>query len=243
VCDDIAFLVNRDAKLNNDAEITGHAGVNSPDGRLRTGRNVVMLDGSSLSANRVEIGNGSSIDTVFTNDLKLGANSEVRNGTFPVSLPLVDPFCELPEFACDEGRSVLVQPGVTVGPLQPGVYGQLRILNGATLRLAPGEFTFCDVRMGREADLQAAGPVQMNIDGSLRIGSSSTFGPILNAPPIIAYVSGRTVRISQDGLANAEIIAPFAKGSFGRDAEFVGCFCMDTAKSDKHITLFCPETP
>jgi hypothetical protein len=101
----------------------------------------------------------------------------------------------------------------------------------------------CEEIAFREANLQAAGPVRMNIDGSLRIGSSGTFGPILGAPPIIAYVSGKRVRISQDALAIAEIIAPFAKGSFGRDAEFQGCFCVDMAKSDKHITLFCPETP
>ena len=40
--------------------------------------------------------------------------------------------------------------------------------------------------------------------------------------------------------AIAQITAPFAKIQFGRDASFIGCFCVDQSKSDKHITLTCP---
>jgi hypothetical protein len=234
--------VNREGKFNNDATILGHVGANSLTGRLRLGKEVLMPDGSSLSASSVEVGNGSSVDKVFTNDLKLGVGAVVRNGVDTVTLPLVDPFCEIPDFQCG-GPMVFVKPGETLGPLPPGVYGHLRIMNGATIKLAAGEFTFCDVRMGREATLEAHGPVLMKIDGSVRIGTDSFFGPVFPAPPIVAFVSGTKVRISQNGVAIAKIIAPFARGSFGRDARFEGCFCMEQSKSDKHITLLCPETP
>lgn len=231
--------MNREGKFNNDATIVGHAGANGPTARLRVGKNVVMPDGTSLSAHRVEVGNASNVDKVFANDFKLGAGAVVRNGIGPVTLPLVDPFCQLPAFECS-GPMVFVKPGESIGPLAPGVYGQVRIMNGATLWLAPGEFTFCDVRMGRQARLEAQGPVSMNIDGSLRIGTDSFFGSVFPAPPIVAFVSGKKVRISQKGVALAKIIAPFAKGSFGRDARLEGCFCLDQAKSDKHISLICP---
>jgi hypothetical protein len=77
--------------------------------------------------------------------------------------------------------------------------------------------------------------------GNLRIGSGSYFGPIGIAPPIAAYVTGRTVRISQGATAVAQITAPFAKSSFGRDAALNGCYCARFSKSDKHITLTCVE--
>ena len=84
------------------------------------------------------------------------------------------------------------------------------------------------------------GPVLLQIAGNLRIGTDSFFGPVDGAPPIAVYVAGRKVRISQSGVAVAQITAPFAKITFGRDARLDGCFCADQSKSDKHITLTCP---
>jgi hypothetical protein len=79
----------------------------------------------------------------------------------------------------------------------------------------------------------------LQITGSLRIGTDSYFGPNLSSPPIAVYVAGRKVRISQSAEAIAQITAPFAKISFGRDASLDGSFCADQSKSDKHIMLTC----
>jgi hypothetical protein len=94
--------------------------------------------------------------------------------------------------------------------------------------------------MGREANIIADGPVILQIAGNLRIGTDSFFGPAFGAPPIAVYVAGHKVRISQSGVAIAQITAPFAKTTFGRDSTLNGCFCSDLSKSDKHITLTCP---
>jgi hypothetical protein len=167
----------------------------------------------------------------------------IRNGSSPVTLPLVDPFCQIPvpNFTCG-GQEIIVSPGSSVS-LTPGVYGRVRVLNGATLDLDQGTYTFCDVKMGREATIIAHGPALLQIVGNLRIGSGSFFGPQLQppAPPIAVYLLGTKVRISQGAQAIAQIIAPFAQSTFGRDAELAGCFCSARAKSDKHITLSCVE--
>jgi len=236
-CSQPAFFVGRAAKFNNDATLTGIAAVNSPAGTLKIGKDVFMPDGSSVRANYVEVGNASSVYDVSANSVKLGAGAVVRGTTGPITLPIADPFCEIPAFTCG-GTAIFLGPGETTS-ITPGTYGFVRVPNAATLHLAPGIYTVCDVKMGREASIIADGPVILQIGGNLRIGTDSFFGPAVGSPPIAAYVAGRKVRISQSGVAVAQIIAPLAKSTFGRDATLNGCFCSDQSKSDKHITLTC----
>ena len=238
-CSGTAFLLGRDAKFNNDATLAGNAGVNDPLGRLRVARNVFMPDGTSLSANFVEVGDASNVFQVFANTTHVAIDAFVRNGIGPVTLPLPDPPCVIPDFACGTDP-LFVRPGTTEGPVPPGVYGVVRVLNGATLKLAGGVYTVCDVKIGRQAVLEAEGPVLLQIVGNLKIGTGSFFGPAIGAPPIAAYVAGRKVRVSQGATAVAQITAPFAKFTFGRGSMLDGCVCGDRTKTDKHITLTCP---
>jgi hypothetical protein len=154
-----------------------------------------------------------------------------------VALPISDPFCQIPAFACG-GTPVTVLPGETQ-MLAPGVHGVIRVMNGATLQLSAGTYTVCDVKMGRQARIETSGAVTLRIVESLRIGTDSYFGPVGGAPLIDTYVAGRKVRISQSAIAVARIVAPFAQATFGRDSALNGCFCADRAKTDKHITLIC----
>ena len=238
-CSQPTFFGRRFAKFNNDGTFSGNAAVNAPLGRLQVGKNVFMPDGTSLTADYVQVGNASNVYQVFANTVKTGVGATIRNGSGPASLPLADPFCTIPDFACG-GQVVNLGPGTT-GTLTPGVYGFVRVANGATLRLAPGIYNFCDVKMGREASIEADGPVLLQITGNLRIGTDSYFGPVMGPPipPIAVYVAGRKVRISQSAVAVAQIVAPNAKAQFGRDSTLNGCFCSDLVRTDKHITLTC----
>jgi len=241
-CDDgAAFAVAKYAKYNNDATIDGSASVNINGGRIRVAKNVFMTDGTFLAGEYVEVGNGSSVFRVYGNSIRI-LDAEVRDGQFPIDTPLETPFCIAPSFTCGS-QNVLVGTGETSGPLAPGIYGRLSILNGGTLTLAPGDFTFCDIKMGRDARLEAQGMVVMQITNNLRVGTGSFFGPTpaMGYPPIGAYVLGHLVRTSQGATVVAAIVAPNAKMTFGRDADFNGCFCASQAKSDKHISLTCVE--
>ena len=229
------------AKYNNDASISGNAGANEIAGRVRIGKNVFMADGTYVAANTVEIGNASSVFRVYANSVKTGFDAVIRDGTVPVTLPLATPYCEIPNpFTCG-GPDLIIGPGEQVGPLAPGTYGRVIIRNGATLTIQPGIFTFCGVKMGREAVFLAQGAAAVQIVGDLRVGTASTYGPAFGFPPIGTVVLGRKVRTSQSAVVTATIIAPNAKMTFGRDAAFNGCFCASQAKSDKHITLTCIE--
>jgi hypothetical protein len=215
--------------------------VNNVGARIRVSKDVFMPDGTYVAGDRVEVGNASSIFRAYVGSLiKTGDGAVIRDGVFPIALPIEVPYCVAPSFTCG-GADVIAAPGQTVGPLPPGVYGRVIVMNGGSLTLAPGEFTFCDVKMGRQATIEAQGEVKMFIVGNLRVGTASRFGPAPGFPPIGVYVLGRKVRTSQSAVITAAIVAPNAKISFGRDATYNGCFCAAQAKSDKHITLTCVE--
>jgi hypothetical protein len=113
-------------------------------------------------------------------------------------------------------------------------------MNGATLTLSPGTFTFCSIKAGRNAAITTLGPVTVNVSGTVVIGTAARLAPASGMEPVRVNVAGKAVRVSQSGVANAAFIAPSGRISFGRDALLLGCYCTDRSKSDKHITLVCP---
>ena len=132
-----------------------------------------------------------------------------------------------------------VAPGASVGPLPPGT-GKLKVLNGGTLSLQAGTFTFRDVKLGRSAALTTQGPTIINVAGDVVIGTASRFGPAAGTAPVSVNVGGKLVRVSQSAFANSSFVAPNGRITFDRDSDLVGCFCTNREKSDKHITLQCP---
>ncbi|HEV7730613.1 MAG TPA: hypothetical protein VGR62_00560 [Candidatus Binatia bacterium] len=239
-CDGTPFLVESEGRFNNDGDLRGSIGANDPDGRIQFGKNVVMADGTKVTADSVTVGNLSNVDRVIANHVQSGVGAIIRNGTSLPSLPIVDPFCTIPSFVCGD-EAVVVAVGDSTAPLPPGTYGRVRVLNGGKLRLAAGTFNFCDIKMGRGAIIEAQGPVVANVVGSVSIGTGSHVGPAGNNPPVHLNVAGHKLRVSQGAVAEAVIRAPFAKVTLGRDSLVQGCFCSESARTDKHITLICEE--
>jgi hypothetical protein len=238
-CDAFPFLAAREGKINNDASVGASVGVNNPGGRLRFGKNVTLADGTVVEADTVQIGNASSVDNVLANTLLQGAGVTIRGSTGMPTLPIIQPFCSIPAITCGTS-TVVVAPGASVGPLPPGTYGKLQVLNAGTLSLQAGTFTFCDVKLGRSAALTTQGPAVINVAGDVVIGTTSRFGPAAGTAPISVHVGGKRVRISQSAFANASFVAPNGRITFGRGSHLLGCFCTDQEKSDKHIILECP---
>jgi hypothetical protein len=240
-CDGTPFLVNTEGRFNNDGDLRGSLGANDPNGRIQLGKGVVMADDTKITAHSVTVGNGSSVNRVVANDVQTGQGAIIRNGTSLPSLPIIEPFCDLPQFTCGDD-AILVAPGQSSAPLPPGTYGRVRVLNGAHLRLAGGVYQFCDIKTGRGATIEAMGPTTINVVGSVSIGTGSQLVPSPpNNLPVVLNVRGHKVRLAQNARAEAIITAPFAKITLGRDSLIRGCFCVDTARTDKHITLVCEE--
>jgi len=239
-CPGVPFLVAREGKINNDADVRASAGASKPGGRFRLGKNVIFADGTNLIGDTVQLGNGSSVDRVLANTVLKGDFVTIRGGVGTPTLPLAQPFCTIPAIACG-GADVMVQPNQSMGPLAPGTYGKLILQNGGTLTLAAGTFTFCDLKMGRNAVLTTVGQATLNVQRNVVIGTASTFGPAVGDTPIVVNLAGKLVRVSQSAVANAAFFAPAGRITFGRDSHLLGCFCTDREKSDKHITLECRE--
>ena len=238
-CDDTPFLVRISGKFNNEADIQGSIGANDLHGQIQFGHNVLMSDGTSVTGDIVRIGNQSNLYEVFANTIFQGPDVTIRNGTDTPVLPIIDPFCSLPPISCG-GDDVNVPPALTQ-TIMPGMYGQVRVANGATLKLEAGTYDVCAFKTGRNATIIALGPVTLNVAGNFNVGTASSFGPQPGGPLVKVNVGGTSVKLAHDAHVQAVIVAPHARLQFGRESIFDGCFCVDRASTDKHITLECSE--
>jgi hypothetical protein len=235
----VPFLVRTSGKFNNEADIGANLGANDVGGSIQLGKQVFMADGTSITGDIVRIGPFSNVNDVFANSLFAGPDATIRGNTDVPQLPIIDPFCSLPEIVCGT-EPVNVPPALTA-TIGPGDYAGIRVANGATLRLQAGTYNVCEVKTGRGASIIALGPVTMNVAGNFNIGTASQFVPDPGQPLIKLNVAGKKVKLAHDSLVGAVIVAPNARLQFGRESTFLGCFCVDTASTDKHITLECPE--
>jgi hypothetical protein len=199
-----------------------------------------MADGTSVTADRIKVGSGSSLFDIFTNTIFMSVGDSVRGtlveGGLLLPLPL-DP-CTLPPFTCG-GPDVIVPKNVTQTSLAPGTYGDLSIQDGAILQLPDfGTYTFCSMRVGNNAALRPSQQVTINVAGDVTIRSGAVLASQANAP-FIFNISGSKVRISQGSVVNAAITAPNAKLKIQRDGTIDGCTCSNSFKTDKHVTLTC----
>jgi hypothetical protein len=238
-CPPIPFVVCEGGKFNNDTDILASIAANEPGATLRISQHAFMSDGTTAIGDRVEIGDDTSVYRVRTNDLHQGANVTIRSGVFAApALPLATPCCPMPAIVCGS-EPVVVRRGETAS-LTPGVYGVLRVLNAGRLELAPGAYTFCSVKVGRDARIEALGAVTLDVEDTLRVGVDSHVAPAPGQPALQINVAGRRVKFTQNAVVRAFVTAPDAQIRLGRSASVQGGFCVESAQTDKHVTLQCP---
>jgi hypothetical protein len=239
LCPPIPFLMCNGGRINDYHRVLGDVAANNPGALLRLSRGGFAADGTSIIGDHVEIGDGTSVDDVLTNDLHQGSGVTIRGAVSPAPpLPLVTPCCEIPAFSCG-GGAVTVAPGNT-RTLTPGTYGDLRVLNGGRLELAPGTYTFCRLKTGRQATIEPQGAVTIDVVGQVNLGAYSVLAPVASAPMAQLNVGGRLVRLTLSTVTRAMVTAPNAQIRIGRGANVQGGFCVDTAQTDKRIMLECP---
>jgi len=200
-----------------------------------------MTDGTTAAAYQVRLGDGVSVDDILATFLFQVPTALVRGSFDRVSLPLQE-FCELPEFMCTPGNDVTVADSLA---LAPGSYGALRVGSGATVDLDPNAtYTFCSVRVGRNAFVQSSDQTTIGVVGNVTIGAGSKLWTpaVVNDLPLVLYVGGTTVRLSQAAVVEAVITAPNAKLKIQRDGALYGCFCTNQLTTDKEVLLECVDT-
>ena len=136
-------------------------------------------------------------------------------------------------------------PAITVGHVKaplvkgPGTYGAVTVAGGGhgpgTLVLTAGTYTFCSLKLGRNARVLARGPVTINVIGKIRLENGSTVGP--ETPSLDAcdvhVNAGASVRISRKAHMTAVLCAPHSMLDLTQGAQLNGAFFANDVKTDR----------
>jgi hypothetical protein len=234
-------LTRRGGHVGDGSQIFSNLGVNDVGALLGIGRSAGMTDGTTLSGDRLKLGVGTSVWDAMANDLQLGRDAVVRNETGVPILPLTDDFCPMTDIACG-GPDVFVDRGMSLGPLAPGSYGNVRIMNDGAVTLAPGTFYFCSLKTGRNASITITGDTTsvLNVRGNVVLGGNVLLVPADGTPIPQLNIGGISLRLGPSALVSATITAPDSLLRMGRGVEIHGSFCVDMLASDNGIRLMCP---
>jgi hypothetical protein len=245
-----AWLANTKIRFNNDASIVGNVGVNLPGGLARFGRNSCqgtnpanpcVGNSVAVSADKIVIGELSSVAGTESNVLRLGFGAVVRNPPLlTVSLPLVsnDPASVCGAFtdiACG-GMSLSIPDGANA-VIAPGVYNALMVGSGATITMGAGSYSFCSVKIGNGVVGTVDENAVVNVAGKFSMGSGSILSS--TGSPFVLNSEGSLVRLSQNAVLEAEVRAPFGKIKMQRASTIRGCSCSNTLISDKGHSNVC----
>src|SRR5262245_5506555 len=226
-------------RLNNAS--TSAAGLDAfQDGsRVVLGRRVSFADDTSVSGALVGLGNGASVFNLNADTVNLGRGAVVRGhqGSFTPS-----PGCELAPIQCG-GHAVSVAKNRSQ-PLAPGTYGSITLQNGATLTLSHGVYNVCEIRTGRHASIAVSGPGQstINVQGNVRLGNATTFGPTGDADTPLLNVGGSSIHRGATDDVSAFITAPDARLDLGRGMTFTGAACVNEVVGSRNVTITCVST-
>jgi hypothetical protein len=236
--------VEKSGKFNNSADIHNDIGANAPKSLIRLSKYVFLHDGKRVTGDNVALGDGANVWDVFANRLKTGAGVIIRHAQGTPVIPMTPVFCPTPDnpSPCNPGAGITVPTADLVGPLAPGVYGDVVVGASGALVLAPGNFTFCSLRTSKHVTIQQNGPGQSIIDitGSFKLADDSNLFPFpVGSPAPIIFVGGPLVRVGAASHLTARIFAPQATIRLGRTSVFDGTFCAAKASTDKAITLTC----
>ena len=142
--------------------------------------------------------------------------------------------CSLPQpFPVCGGRSVTVGKR-RVAMLGPGVYGNVRVKNGAVLALEGGEYVFCELHVSRKGSLRFAAPATIYVMRDVAFSNASTVGPLdaSTAPcDVRMVVAGDAVAIQRNASVALDLCAPAASLHVNNGASLTGTF----VAHDEHL--------
>lgn len=232
------FTVRRQARFKS-VTVAGDLSASESGGTVRVAAGSRLADGTTLSADVVRLGNGSSVFDVKANTLRRSAGAKrgvVRGTASSPAAALPSPFCSAQTATC--GGTSFVALGEQV--ISPGTYGTVSVASGATLVLQPGLYAFCSLKIGTGATLRAAagGPVGVTVVDELGFKNRSTLEAAGAAVPVVT-VLGRRVRVGADTTLAGEFVLPNARLYLNSRATLNGSFCAEVVAAKKDVTLGC----
>jgi hypothetical protein len=198
---------------------------------------------STIVGNRVELDKKSVCDDLRANERRKQPTVRPRDAGRDSGRGRPQVGVRLPEQLSPAAAAARISRSVTTASQNatPGTYNAVDVAGGGrgpgTLILAPGSYTFCSLRLGRNAALLASGPVTINIISSVKLDNGSHVRPdsgSLSACDIkiFAGTSGK-VRISRKASVQATLCAPNAKLDVTQGANLRGAFYAREVKTDR----------
>ena len=197
-------------------------------GDLTAIHGALMAPQSDVVANAVRLDRRSKCNLLLANQVTGTAAGCTNPQAF--TSPLVADFaaaCGLPSAfpSCTASAPVVVekrQPKT----LPPGVYGELRLRDDATIHLSNGTYVFCRVGTGRRAKVLTAASTIIQVTGDVRLGNNTTIAPdgAASTDEAILQVTGRVVHFARQSRVQARLCAPTAALSLAEGGVHHGCF-------------------
>jgi hypothetical protein len=219
-------------------------------------RGTINAPKSDFAAGVAHMDTKTVCEDLFTNDVVGGSGTCVKRAA-GVPNPLFANLAQACEFPTNEvgcgGQAVLVDHG-QVRTLQPGSYGDLIVQGGgagpAVVKLEPGTYRFCNVRVSRNGSILFKGPSRVIVAGSSRISNATDVGPDpslgLSAPPpgaIKWFVAGSQARFSRKGNVGMHVCAPNGKMVVGSGTVLTGRFVARSIRMKKADVRFAGPVP
>jgi hypothetical protein len=146
--------------------------------------------------------------------------------------------------ACDSTRPVRAMPladcpfDTTPGnqqcDLAPGVYGRLWTLAGARVSLAPGQYVFCSMKVGRDGTIDAHQATVLLPSGAhVKASNGAAVGADCGDLTVLMQGQG-VVSFGRHALIASRVCAPRAYMRLGHGNTLIGQFIGDTISSDSH---------
>jgi len=258
------LFANKSIEFKGEADdgriLGGNVGVRDVGGYARIctgGRNghpVEMSEGSQVVAYDVKVGPSCVLWDIWRTvpgccvNLPDYYHTLYQNWTGPLNLtgwptyPTVSPTCTGPD------RDIV--PGAASN-LAPGTYGNLNLRDDAFLRLQPGTYRFCSIKLGRRASLQGAGAAtSVHVIQSLLLTNNANIGGTPSSPTdpgMLFTVDGAGIGANNYAINFSKLTSAFGrfwtKGllNLGNETRLTGRFWADRIISDFGVTVeLCP---
>ncbi|HXJ34646.1 MAG TPA: hypothetical protein VMS22_11500, partial [Candidatus Eisenbacteria bacterium] len=209
----------------------------------------VSAPASTIAAGTVQLHPKSTCDELLANSAESGSSCGPAVAVQTPIIPDLAAACGAPSpFPACGSESVTVPHGGqrTLSP-QPSQWGNLMVAGGGhgpgTVILEPGSYTFCNIKIGRNAQLLARGPVHINVTGMIKFDNGSFVGPesgSVTPCDVRIFSDGPKVRISRKAQAQAVVCAPKGELELTVGANLEGAFFAQTVDSDR-VFLRAPE--
>ncbi len=222
----------------------GDVGVNNADGVMSicSNGNTHMDDDTQVVADVVHgSGNGCDLFDVFANEMTGNPPIDPRgDGPLKFATPII-PDNELPvilPFACNRNAPDKV---VQAGPaeiLPPGVYGNVRVTDGAELHL-DGDYTVCNFENGKKANIVTTDRTVVHVADAFGVNDQSKVGPACGAQFLIASQRPdsvhNAVHFGRFSKLSGHYYAPNGEMNLGHGTTLNGTFWADQISSDANV--------